>query len=68
MPIYEYRCEDCGRVFEKLRRFSDSDSDLKCPACDSEEVERQLSCFATSAGSGGASAGCGPAGGGRRFG
>jgi putative FmdB family regulatory protein len=23
MPIYEYRCEDCGTVIEKLQKFSD---------------------------------------------
>jgi len=23
MPIYEYRCEKCGTVFEALQRFSD---------------------------------------------
>jgi putative FmdB family regulatory protein len=24
MPIYEYRCEKCGNVFEVLQRFSDA--------------------------------------------
>jgi putative FmdB family regulatory protein len=24
MPIYEYRCEKCGKVFEMLQRFSDA--------------------------------------------
>ena len=23
MPIYEYRCEKCGKIFEVLQRFSD---------------------------------------------
>jgi len=23
MPIYEYRCEKCGRTFEKIQKFSD---------------------------------------------
>src|SRR5271169_2565559 len=23
MPIYEYRCEKCGKVFEKMQKFSD---------------------------------------------
>ena len=23
MPLYEYKCEDCGDVFEVLQRFSD---------------------------------------------
>jgi putative FmdB family regulatory protein len=24
MPIYEYRCEKCGKVFEKMQKFSDA--------------------------------------------
>ena len=24
MPIYEYRCDDCDRVFERLQRISDA--------------------------------------------
>ena len=47
MPIYEYRCETCGERFEKLRRMQDSDQDVVCPQCTSEEVERLLSSFAT---------------------
>ena len=23
MPIYEYECQECGRIFEKIQRFSD---------------------------------------------
>jgi len=23
MPIYEYRCEECGQEFERIQRFSD---------------------------------------------
>lgn len=23
MPIYEYRCKKCGKVFERIRKFSD---------------------------------------------
>jgi putative FmdB family regulatory protein len=66
MPIYEYRCEDCGRVFEMLRRYSDADSDLKCPTCESEDIQRQVSCFAASSGSGASTGGC-ASGGGSRF-
>jgi putative FmdB family regulatory protein len=70
MPIYEYRCEDCGRAFELLRRYSEADTDLKCPACESEDVRRRVSCFAASSGSGasGGTGGCGSGGGGRRYG
>ncbi|MCC6590088.1 MAG: zinc ribbon domain-containing protein [Bryobacterales bacterium] len=47
MPLYEYRCQTCGKRFEMLRRMSDSDRDLRCPECESKEVERLLSTFAT---------------------
>ncbi|HTH48796.1 MAG TPA: zinc ribbon domain-containing protein [Candidatus Limnocylindria bacterium] len=49
MPVYEYRCELCGKSFEKLRRMSDSDRDLECPACRSPKIKRELSSFATGA-------------------
>ena len=47
MPIYEYRCDKCGRKFEKLRRMQEADRDLECPYCESQKVERLLSSFAT---------------------
>lgn len=50
MPIYEYRCEECGRSFEKLRKAADADRELECPYCNSEEVRRLLSSFATGGG------------------
>ena len=45
MPLYEYRCEECGERFELLRRFQDADRDLICPRCESKRVERQISSF-----------------------
>jgi putative FmdB family regulatory protein len=57
MPVYEYRCQECGEKFEQLRRMSDADTNLICPRCASAKVTRLLSAFATS--------GCGPGGGGR---
>jgi putative FmdB family regulatory protein len=62
MPLYEYRCRRCGETFEKLRRMQDADRGLICPKCESEEVERLLSTFASSGGETGG--GCGPARGG----
>ncbi len=32
MPLYEYRCPACGRVFEELRRTRD-EGDAPCPDC-----------------------------------
>lgn len=65
MPIYEYKCDDCGSRYEQIRRMSDADRDLECPSCKSHEVKRQLSSFATSGGSSGGGfdmAGCGKTG------
>lgn len=40
MPLYEYRCETCGR-FEVLQRLSDGTLSV-CPTC-GEAVERLIS-------------------------
>ncbi len=45
MPIFEYRCEDCGSQFEKLVRHSDP-SAPHCPSCGASRLEQQLSTFA----------------------
>jgi putative FmdB family regulatory protein len=41
MPIYEYRCEKCGKVFEVLQRFSDAPVKIH-EACGGE-VEKLIS-------------------------
>ena len=46
MPIYEYRCQTCGKVYEQIRRFTEADRDLECPDCKSKRVERLISGFA----------------------
>ncbi len=48
MPIYEYRCLECGELFERFRYLSQSDGELVCPACGSPRIERQFSTFAAS--------------------
>jgi len=45
MPIYEYRCKECGERFEKLVRFSTSTSEIKCPKCGGQKVEKLISAF-----------------------
>ena len=45
MPIYEYRCEDCGTKFEKLVRRSDV-AELTCPSCGEKHLRQELSTFA----------------------
>jgi len=42
MPIYEYRCLDCGKVSEVFLRSPDS-KDIECPSCGGKNLERVLS-------------------------
>lgn len=46
MPLYDYVCYACGNNFEKLRRMSDDDAEVRCPVCGSERIERLVSTFA----------------------
>jgi putative FmdB family regulatory protein len=41
VPLYEYRCKQCGHQFEKIQSFS-APEEKECPACKGE-VERLLS-------------------------
>ena len=45
MPLYEYRCQECGNKFELRRTMSASDEPATCPECASNQSERQLSLF-----------------------
>ncbi|HET7161682.1 MAG TPA: zinc ribbon domain-containing protein [Rhodanobacteraceae bacterium] len=42
MPIYVFRCDDCGEKFERLQKLSDPDPDT-CPNCGKRDtVHRQV--------------------------
>ena len=41
MPIYEYQCEKCGNEFESLVFGNEKPA---CPACESRQVTRLMSC------------------------
>jgi len=49
MPIYEYRCQNCGSVVEELRTTSTRDEPAQCPKCHSKS-ERIVSCCAPTPG------------------
>ena len=39
MPTYQYRCEKCGKTFERTETISERESGKsKCPKCGSEKV------------------------------
>jgi len=44
MPIFEYACGRCGNEFETLVRNGVAP---QCPACQSTELAKKLSVFAT---------------------
>jgi putative FmdB family regulatory protein len=68
MPLYEYRCKDCGTEFEKRLSFSEADQLPACPVCASAHTQKKLSrvvAFNAVSASGGAAssaASCGSSG------
>ena len=42
MPIYEYRCEECGHELEKIQKMSD-DPLKDCPQCGKPALKKLLS-------------------------
>ncbi len=50
MPLYEYRCNDCGEEYEKMVRFSEADQAQPCPACQSLNTKKKISVFASPGG------------------
>jgi putative FmdB family regulatory protein len=70
MPIYEYVCAGCQKVFEELIRNKADEAELRCPGCGATSgIDRQMSVFgvqgdvarpisSSPAGAGGGCAGC----------
>ncbi|MFW6198327.1 MAG: FmdB family zinc ribbon protein [Acidobacteriota bacterium] len=50
MPIYEFYCEDCHRIYRFLSRRVDTSKRPSCPRCEREGLERRPSTFAVSRG------------------
>ncbi|RMG25200.1 MAG: zinc ribbon domain-containing protein [Methanobacteriota archaeon] len=48
MPLFEYRCKECGAKFETLVFSSHSNEPVKCENCGSEQTEKLMSTFASS--------------------
>ncbi|MEJ2088970.1 MAG: zinc ribbon domain-containing protein [Gammaproteobacteria bacterium] len=45
MPIYEYRCGDCGHEFETIQKISDEPL-RTCPACHEDALVKKVSAAA----------------------
>jgi putative FmdB family regulatory protein len=48
MPIYDYRCDECGYEFQDVHGFDADQPD--CPECESEDVKRVINSAPTIAG------------------
>ncbi|MDX1431994.1 MAG: zinc ribbon domain-containing protein [Gammaproteobacteria bacterium] len=46
MPTYEYKCQKCGKKFERIERVSEHDaSHMRCPKCKSTQVAQVYGTF-----------------------
>ena len=42
MPIFEYKCNQCEKEFEKLV-FAGEENNILCPECKSQDVVKKMS-------------------------
>jgi putative FmdB family regulatory protein len=49
MPLFEFRCRECGTRFEKI--VGSASAAVTCKKCESPRVEKLLSVFAVAGGS-----------------
>jgi len=56
MPIYEFKCKECGEEFEKFLLSYSQIKDIKCPKCGGE-VEKKVSACSVGGSSEGSSGG-----------
>lgn len=43
MPIYEYKCNECGETQEVLHKSMQTVESVKCSSCGSEDLTRLIS-------------------------
>jgi putative FmdB family regulatory protein len=45
MPVYEFKCSDCGHVFEVMGKYEEREKEHTCPSCGSARVKQAISLF-----------------------
>jgi putative FmdB family regulatory protein len=43
MPIYDYRCDECGTTYDVLHKVREVAEDVVCPSCGSVRATRLIS-------------------------
>jgi putative FmdB family regulatory protein len=43
MPIYDYKCADCGTIYDVFHKVREIPEDVICPSCNSNNYSRLLS-------------------------
>ncbi len=65
MPIYDYKCCECGKKFERL--VMNKKEEIICPACESNNIKKCFSIFSAKShsllGKSSTNGGCSPKGG-----
>jgi putative FmdB family regulatory protein len=51
MPVYDYRCEECNKVYDVYHKGKEIVEDVVCPSCDSTKYKKLMSIPAMQIGS-----------------
>lgn len=51
MPIYEFKCKQCDKIFDEFILNSNNLSTIYCPQCNSKDVSKMMSTFGFSSNS-----------------
>ena len=45
MPVYEFKCGNCGELFEVMGSYAEREKEHPCPKCQSTDVKQAISLF-----------------------
>ncbi|MCI0474412.1 MAG: zinc ribbon domain-containing protein [Ignavibacteria bacterium] len=57
MPVFEYQCKECGKIYDILHKGAENTENVYCPSCNSKKHIKLISSFSSKISSG-SSAGC----------
>lgn len=64
MPVYDYRCDDCGKTYDVYHKVREVAEDVLCPSCGSKNHKKLMSVtqmsMGSDSGSGCSDGSCGP--------